>query len=217
MISPDFTSFFFNFNNHAGNVMTWCEKKAINCQLAVWSTYFFKHNENITKVLNYPPPVLKSFLKSRPFSHWPEWSLMILYGAHKPCRVYYYVCFTNLFFYAGLLLCTALLVCVKCGTCDCGNDFGLALFNLTFFSRGQGLISWMTVPSYYKFCSHSSCRKVITRKFCTCHDSCAVLACAKFCSVMILSCYGITLKSIFHWIWNMMEKSFVKSTPGRIC
>ena len=97
----------------------------------------------------------------------------------------------------------------------------LVQLHLTWLSfqgdkTGQGPISWMTVPSYYKFCSHSSCRKVIIVKLCTWHDSCAVSACAKFCSDMI-SCYGITLKPIFCWILNMMEKSFVKSTPGRIC
>ena len=30
--------------------------------------------------------------------------------------------------------------------------------------------------------SHPNANEVIATNFCTCHDSCAVLACAKFCS-----------------------------------
>ena len=44
------------------------------------------------------------------------------------------------------------------------------------------------------FCSHQSCIEVITTKFCTWQDSCAVVACAKFCSDMI-PYSGVTLKS----------------------
>ena len=53
-------------------------------------------------------------------------------------------------------------------------------------------------------CSHPSCNEVIATKFCTCHDSCAVMACAKFCSDMIL-CNDLTLKPIFYWICITME------------
>ena len=47
------------------------------------------------------------------------------------------------------------------------------------------------------------------------HNSCGVVACAKFCSGMI-PYSGVTLKQIFHWIWIMMEKSFVKWAPDCI-
>ena len=42
------------------------------------------------------------------------------------------------------------------------------------------------------FCSHPSCSEVITIKFCTRHDSCAVMPCAKFCSDMMPN-NGVTL------------------------
>ena len=64
------------------------------------------------------------------------------------------------------------------------------------------------------FCSHPSYSKVVAMKFCTCHDSCADVACAKFCSDMIIN-IEVTLKPIFHWIWITMEKSFVKWGPVR--
>ena len=46
-------------------------------------------------------------------------------------------------------------------------------------------------------------------KLCTWHDSCAVVACEKFCND-IIPCNGVTLKPIFHRISFTMEKSFVK-------
>ena len=65
------------------------------------------------------------------------------------------------------------------------------------------------------FCSHPNCSEVIAMKFCTWHDSCVVMTCAKFCRDMILY-NGVTMKRIFHWIWIMMEKSFMKWAPGTI-
>ena len=59
------------------------------------------------------------------------------------------------------------------------------------------------------FCSNPSCTEIITIKFCTWHDSCAVMPCAQFCSD-IMSYNGVTLKPIFHWIWIEMEKLFVQ-------
>ena len=57
--------------------------------------------------------------------------------------------------------------------------------------------------------SHPCCSEVIAMKFCTWHNSCAVMACAKFCSDMI-SYNGGTLKPIFHRIWITIEKLFMK-------
>ena len=50
-------------------------------------------------------------------------------------------------------------------------------------------------------------------EFCTWHDSCAVMACAKLCSVMI-PYNGVTLIPLFHQILNMMERLFLKWPPG---
>ena len=46
------------------------------------------------------------------------------------------------------------------------------------------------------FCSHPSCSEVIAIKFCTWHDSCAVMACAKFVVVWYPT-NGVILKPIF--------------------
>ena len=59
------------------------------------------------------------------------------------------------------------------------------------------------------FCSHLNCLKVIAIKFCTWHDSCVVMACAKFCSNMI-TYEWVTLKPVFRRIWHMIEISWVK-------
>ena len=61
------------------------------------------------------------------------------------------------------------------------------------------------------FCSHSYSDNVITVKFCACHDSCAVMACAKICSDTV-AVNGIAVKWNFHHIWIMMEKALVKWT-----
>ena len=50
---------------------------------------------------------------------------------------------------------------------------------------------------------------MVTIKFCTCHESYAVVARAKFCSDMITYNWVI-LKPIFHRIWITMKNSFVK-------
>ena len=48
-------------------------------------------------------------------------------------------------------------------------------------------------------------------KFCTWHDSCAVMICAKFCSDMVF-CNGFTPKPVFCRSWITMVKLFVKRT-----
>ena len=64
------------------------------------------------------------------------------------------------------------------------------------------------------FCSHPNCNKVSAMKFCTWHDSCAVVPCAKFYSHMI-PYNRVTLKhEILHQIWITIEKSFGKWAPG---
>ena len=53
-----------------------------------------------------------------------------------------------------------------------------------------------SAPLEIWFCSQPSCKAVIAVKFGTCHDSQAVVACAKFCSN--ISFNVVTLKQIFH-------------------
>ena len=48
----------------------------------------------------------------------------------------------------------------------------------------------------------------IATKFCTCHDSTAVVSCAKFCSRYFIKLW--VRAKVFHWIWNMIEESLVK-------
>ena len=87
----------------------------------------------------------------------------------------------------------------------------------------QPSITKITFPKFYsnlpganKWPQHSlflSWNEVIAMKLCTSHDSCAVMACAKFCSSMI-PYYGFKLKPILHGIWIAMEKLFMKWVPN---
>ena len=65
------------------------------------------------------------------------------------------------------------------------------------------------------FHSHLDSYPMIATKFCTWHDSCAVVACAKFCCDLMAS-KGITASRNFHWIWIADKKSLVKRAPAYI-
>ena len=67
---------------------------------------------------------------------------------------------------------------------------------------------------WISFCSDPYCNDVIALKLCTCHDSCAVVACAKFCSDVTPPFNGVTGKLIFQRIWIRMEKLLVKWARG---
>ena len=56
------------------------------------------------------------------------------------------------------------------------------------------------------FGSQPSSKEVIATKFCTWHDSYAVVACAKCCCDMITTNW-ITAKWILHWIWIVIKKN----------
>ena len=73
-----------------------------------------------------------------------------------------------------------------------------AHFTNNFFCRNSNLMD-------ISFCCRPSCSKVIAITFCTWHNSCDFIPCAKFCNDM-LSNSGVTLKPIFHQ-WIMMQKS----------
>ena len=53
---------------------------------------------------------------------------------------------------------------------------------------------------------------MITTKFCTWHDSCSVMACAKICCDLMAS-NGITARRSFHRIWIAGKKSLVTRAP----
>ena len=75
-------------------------------------------------------------------------------------------------------------------------------FHKQFFHRNSNTMEiW--------FCSHQRCNEAIAMKFCTCHDSYAVVGWAKFCSDMILH-NGVTLKPISHQIQFTIGKSSMK-------
>ena len=69
---------------------------------------------------------------------------------------------------------------------------------LTFFTQNSNTmnitISCYSIPGYQ-----------ITTKFCTCHDSCAIMTCAKFWGDHSIKIW-ITPKLNFHWIWITSEK-----------
>ena len=56
----------------------------------------------------------------------------------------------------------------------------------------------------------------ITTKFCTWHDSPAVMPCAKFHSDH-LTITGMRAEWNFHWIWIRMENLFMKWAPVCVC
>ena len=60
------------------------------------------------------------------------------------------------------------------------------------------------------FHSHLNTIKVITTKFCTCHDSSAVVACAKICNDLMVNDSNINIPSNS----NCEQKSLVKWTSG---
>ena len=57
---------------------------------------------------------------------------------------------------------------------------------------------------------HPNSNPLIATKFCTCHDSCAVMSCAKLCSNMIIK--NVTAKFFLHgirtllvqWVWGLL-------------
>ena len=62
------------------------------------------------------------------------------------------------------------------------------------------------------FRSHLDSNTVIATKFCTCHDSYAVVSCARICCDLMAS-NGITERRNFHCIWIVGKKSVVKGAP----
>ena len=81
----------------------------------------------------------------------------------------------------------------------------------------QGAISRTIYPSYLKFDGKSVyCNSVVgyhnATKRCTCHNSTAIVPCARFHSDH-LSKNLMRVEWNFHRIWITMEKSFVKWTP----
>ena len=79
-------------------------------------------------------------------------------------------------------------------------------FHKQCFQRNSNLIQ-------ISFYCHLDSNKLIATKFCTWHDSRAVMACAKFCSEMI-PYNRVTLNPIFHRICIVKQKSYVKWTGG---
>ena len=78
-----------------------------------------------------------------------------------------------------------------------------ALFHWQFFHRIQ--IRW-------KF-GFTLISILIATIFCTWHDSCVVVACAKICCDLMAG-NGITARRNFHRIWFAGKKSLVKRAPG---
>ena len=62
-------------------------------------------------------------------------------------------------------------------------------------------------------CSHPNFHELIAMKFCTWHNSSAVMAYGKVCSSVIIS-NGVTMKLNFHQIWIIMEKLLVRWLAG---
>ena len=81
-----------------------------------------------------------------------------------------------------------------------------APFHLRFFRR---ISNSMEISFHF----HLQSNRVIAIKFCTWHDSCAVVACAKIYRDLMAS-NGITARRSFHRIWIAGKKSLVKRAPS---
>ena len=66
------------------------------------------------------------------------------------------------------------------------------------------------------FCSFPICVQLIATEFCICHNNCAVVPCANFCSDT-MSYNEFTPRPNFHWICISVEKSLVKWAMARKC
>ena len=63
------------------------------------------------------------------------------------------------------------------------------------------------------FHSHLDSNTVIATKFCTWHDICAVVACAKICCDVMAS-NGVMARRSFHRVWIAGKKPLVKRAPA---
>ena len=79
-------------------------------------------------------------------------------------------------------------------------------FHLRFFHHNSNSME-------ISFSSNSVTGDYIDTTFGTCHDSSAVVPCAKFCSDTFISIW-MRGKWNFHHIWIVMEKLLVKWAPG---
>ena len=77
--------------------------------------------------------------------------------------------------------------------------------SLTVFHRNSNSME-------ISFHSHLDSNTAIVTKFCTWHDSCAVVSCAKICCDLMVS-NGITARRSFHRIRIAGKKSLVKWAP----
>ena len=78
-----------------------------------------------------------------------------------------------------------------------------------------GIISFFTHNSTIMdilFCSSWCNNEFITTKFCTCHDSIAVVTSAKICRNEMVK-ISIIAKHNLHWIWIVRQKASVKWAP----
>ena len=94
----------------------------------------------------------------------------------------------------------------------CNFDFIQVVMKWSLWNFAHGSGMWKILEH-----SNSALVQVVMKwplwNFCTCHDSCAVVACAKFYSGMIHYSGG-TLKPIFNRIWITMKKKTVCKMPG---
>ena len=80
--------------------------------------------------------------------------------------------------------------------------------SLTFFHRNSNSME-------ISFHAHLDSNAMIATKFCTWHDSCAVVACAKLCCDLMASNRDMA-RQIFHRIWIAGKKPLMKRAPGLI-
>ena len=82
----------------------------------------------------------------------------------------------------------------------------------SLFHQCFSLQDWNTMK--LSFCSKTLCDNIIVTNFCTCHDICAVMACAKYCS-NLTTLDWFTTKS-FCWVLIVSENWPVKWVSGQV-
>ena len=89
----------------------------------------------------------------------------------------------------------------KISSGGCQGSISLMIFTLQFKLNGNSI---KTLPVI-----------MTTTKVCPMYNSCAVVACAKFCNDL-MACHWITAIQICHHIWIVNKKSLVKWAPMAI-
>ena len=93
---------------------------------------------------------------------------------------------------------------MKCSHFSCDEVATLHLYHWQLVGMRLILLKIYPAIPWPLFCSYRNSNKAVATKFCTCHNSTAVVACAKIWSSLNFS-NGIIAKWMYHLTWIMMN------------